>query len=190
MIEVDFSVFPQLETSRLILRRPALKDIPVLFSLRSDAETMQYIGKPLMKSMNEAEALHAHYIQAAEANTGITWNICMKNSDEMIGKIGIWRIIKEHHRGELGYMLLPQFRQKGIMQEALQAVLNYGFTELHLHSFEASINPMNAASRKLLEKNGFVQEAHFKENYFFNGKFEDSVILSLLSSHFRPVYAP
>jgi ribosomal-protein-alanine N-acetyltransferase len=46
---------------------------------------------------------------------------------------------------------------------------------------EANVNPGNAASVALLEKNGFVREAHFKENYLSNGVFKDSFIYSLLT---------
>jgi ribosomal-protein-alanine N-acetyltransferase len=67
------------------------------------------------------------------------------------------------------------------MHEAIQAVLNYGFSELKLHSVEANINPVNEASRRLLEKNNFVKEAHFKENYYFNGSFSDSAVYSLIN---------
>jgi ribosomal-protein-alanine N-acetyltransferase len=68
------------------------------------------------------------------------------------------------------------------MQEALLKVINYGFKVINLHSIEANVNPGNAASIKLLEKNKFVREAYFKENYFYNGKFLDTVIYSLLNA--------
>ena len=88
---------------------------------------------------------------------------------------------KEHYRAEIGYLLHPDYQQKGIMDEALKAVIKYGFETMQLHSIEANVNPANAASMKLLEKNGFVKEAYFKENYFYNGQFLDSVIYSLLN---------
>jgi ribosomal-protein-alanine N-acetyltransferase len=67
------------------------------------------------------------------------------------------------------------------VQEAVMAVMEYGFQTMRLHSVEANINPANRTSRKLLVKNSFVQEGFFKENYYFNGKFLDSVIYSLLT---------
>jgi len=57
-------------------------------------------------------------------------------------------------------------------------VLDYGFRALQFHSIEANVNPDNAASIKLLERNNFVREAYHKENYYFNGKFLDSAIYS------------
>ncbi|HEY9362570.1 MAG TPA: GNAT family protein, partial [Chitinophagaceae bacterium] len=81
-----------------------------------------------------------------------------------------------------GYSLLPDHQRKGIMQEALKAVLDFGFNVLQLHSLEANASPENEASLKLLEKNNFIREGYFKENYFFEGRFSDTVTYSLLAS--------
>jgi ribosomal-protein-alanine N-acetyltransferase len=51
---------------------------------------------------------------------------------------------------------------------------------MKLHSVEADVNPANQPSIKLLERNNFVREAYFKENYFYDGKFLDSAIYTLL----------
>ena len=114
-------------------------------------------------------------------NDSILWGICLKDTAPVIGTIGYWQIQKEHYRAETGYMLHPDYQGKGIMDEALKAVIKYGFETMQLHSIEANVNPANAASMKLLEKNGFVKEAYFRENYFYNGQFLDSVIYSLLN---------
>ena len=88
----------------------------------------------------------------------------------MIGTIGYWRIVKEHYRAEIGYLIATEQQGKGLMQEAISATLQYGFSEMKLHSVEANVNPNNPASIKLLERNHFIREAYFKENYFSNGK--------------------
>ena len=75
-------------------------------------------------------------------------------------------------------MLLSENHGKGIATEALERVMKYGFNEMNLHSMEAVIDPRNRASEKVLLKNGFEKEGHFKENTFFNGEFLDSVIYS------------
>lgn len=66
------------------------------------------------------------------------------------------------------------------MKEALQAILKYGFETMNLHSVEANVSPLNVASKQLLLSQNFVLEAHFKENYYFNGQFLDSHIYCLL----------
>jgi ribosomal-protein-alanine N-acetyltransferase len=67
------------------------------------------------------------------------------------------------------------------MNEALTEVLKFGFQTIGLQSVEANVNPKNAASIKLLIKNGFNREAYFRENYYFNGQFLDSAIYSLIN---------
>jgi ribosomal-protein-alanine N-acetyltransferase len=66
------------------------------------------------------------------------------------------------------------------MKEAIRELLDYGFTHLKLHSVEANINPANQASEALLKSVGFIKEAYFKENFYFNGQFIDSAIYSLV----------
>ncbi len=88
---------------------------------------------------------------------------------------------KENYRAEFVYALHPDHWGKGIMNEVAEAVIDYGFKVLKLHSIEANINPENIASQKLLEKHKFVKEAYFKENFFWEGKFLDSAIYSLLA---------
>jgi ribosomal-protein-alanine N-acetyltransferase len=59
--------------------------------------------------------------------------------------------------------MMPEYHGKGIMQEALTPVLEYGFNIMKLHTVEADADPENAPSIKLLERNKFVKEAHFKK---------------------------
>jgi ribosomal-protein-alanine N-acetyltransferase len=59
------------------------------------------------------------------------------------------------------------------MKEAINAVVDYGFTVLNLHSIEALLDPKNIASSSVLESTGFVKEGHIKESLYFNGDFKD-----------------
>ncbi len=181
MLTPEFLPFPELETNRLLLRRIVRDDIPALFKMRSDKKVMQYIDRPLAESLDDAALLIAKIDDALLLNDGITWGINLKEDPELIGTIGYWRIDKPNHRAEIGYLLKTQMQGKGLMQEAISTVIKYGFEQIRLHSIEANVNPLNDASKKILEKNGFVQEAYFRENYYYNGKFLDSNIYSLLN---------
>lgn len=185
MLEVNFDPFPELTTERLVLRKMKDADAEQFFKLRSNAEVMKHIGKNPMTSMNEAMDFIKMINDLLENNSGITWAMALKEKPEkLIGTIGLWRLIKEHYRAEIGYMLLPEFWRKGLTKEAILKVLDYGFVELKLHSVEGRITPLNIASAKILENTGFLREAYFKEDFFFNGKFEDTAIYSLLSRNF------
>jgi ribosomal-protein-alanine N-acetyltransferase len=80
-------------------------------------------------------------------------------------------------------MLLPEYHGKGIITEAIKETVKYGFEIMKLHSIEAVIDPENLASEKVLLKSGFIKEAHFKENEYYEGRFLDSVIYSILNKH-------
>ena len=143
---------------------------------------MRYIDKEKAASIKDAEIFVKRILQSLEANDGITWAIAITEKPEtLIGTIGFWRLIKEHYRAEIGYMLNPQYWRKGIVQEALIPVIDWGYIEPKLHSIEANINPGNAASAGLLGRNGFVREAYLKEDFFFDGTFRDTAIFSLLN---------
>jgi [ribosomal protein S5]-alanine N-acetyltransferase len=181
MLEIKFGTFPEITTERLRLRQMNDTDASTLFQLRSDPRIMEQFDAALMTSEDEARAFMEKIHTSFAENKGVQWSIEPLDGGPMIGTICIWRIDTANHRGEVGYLLHPDFQRKGIMSEALQAVLDYGFQTLHLHSFEANVNPKNTASSQLLRSRGFVQEAHFRENYYFNGIFHDSLIFSLLT---------
>ena len=181
MENFSFLPFKNLQSDRLLLRQITAADINEIFELRSDKEVMKYIPRPLCVTLEDA-MLHINMIQQKiETNEGINWAITLKNDDKLIGYIGHYRIQWEHFRSEIGYMILPEFNGKGIVTEAIKLLIDYGFNDMKMHSLEGVIDPANTASARVLEKNGFVKEAHFKENEFYDGKFLDTVIYSLVN---------
>jgi [ribosomal protein S5]-alanine N-acetyltransferase len=181
MLEPNFSPFPDITTERLLLRRMTKQDAGEIFFLRSNEVVMKYVDRPRAASLQDAEDFLEVINKSLDATDGITWGITIReNPEKLIGYIGYWRMKKEHYRAEIGYMLNPAFWKKGIMKEAILAVLDFGFDTMHLHSIEANINSGNAASGGVLEATGFIKEAHFKEDFFFDGTFRDTVIYSRL----------
>ncbi len=180
MLQPCFDPFPLLHTPRLELRAVTLSDSEALFRMRSDPEVMRYIGKTPYTSIEEASQFIGQIQELLQNTEGITWAISLKGKPELIGTIGLWRILKAHYRAEIGYMLRREYWGKGYIQEALKTVIEYGFGQLRLHSIEAQIDPLNTVSEKLLEKNGFVREAYFRENFYFEGEFIDTAVYSLL----------
>ncbi len=181
MLEPNFSPFPEIQSNRLLLRRVSIADAPEILSLRSDDIVMKFIDREKAKSLQDAEAFIQLINEGVDSNNGITWAITLMDQPQtLIGTIGFWRLIKQHYRAEVGYMLNPLYWRMGIMKEALITVIDFGFRQMQLHSIEAHINPANTASASILESSGFVREAYFKEDYYFRGDFIDSAIYSLL----------
>lgn len=181
MLELNFFPFPEIKTPRLLLRKMKLNDAEELHRMRSDEEVMKYIDRPRTATLKDAKELLRKFIFDTENNNIVNWAIAWPETNKMIGTIGLWNFQKTNYRAEIGYMLAAEMQRKGLMIEALEAVINYAFNVIKLHSIEATINPGNEASTKILERNGFVKEAHFKENFYFNGKFLDSIVFSLLN---------
>lgn len=174
-------IFPVLETERLRLRAVRHSDAPVIFRLYSDVRVMEFRGAPVFANVGEAEKMIFHWRNLFGLGQGLRWGIETKESRTLIGTVGFKHILHEHRRADVGYELEPQSWRRGIMTEALRAVTEFGFSGLGLHSIEANITPGHIASQRVLEKLGFVNEAHFRENYFYEGWW-DSGIWSLRHS--------
>lgn len=186
MLSPSFTPFPGITTARLELKQITTGDAQALFRLRSDENLMRYIDRPRAANVNDALDLIQKIATDLEKTDGITWGIFAKQDPaSLIGTIGFWRIEKHNYRAEIGYMLDSAHHRQGLMQEAIGAVLDYGFSDLQLHSVQANVNPGNAASARMLEKNGFVKEGYFRENFFFDGRFLDSMIYSLLKTEWK-----
>jgi [ribosomal protein S5]-alanine N-acetyltransferase len=96
------------------------------------------------------------------------------------GRCGYNEWHKKHRRGEISYIVARHTQGKGVVSEALRAMLNYGFKEMNLHSVEAGVTPGNDGSTRLLEHLGFRLEGHLRESYYAEDRFVDSLIYSLL----------
>ncbi|WP_099223503.1 GNAT family N-acetyltransferase [Listeria costaricensis] len=155
--------FPELLTARLKLRALEAADLEWLFQLRSDPLVAKFTGRKLDQNKKATESYY-HKIQAGiKNNQWIYWAIQQKDSKALIGTICLWNFDEEKQRADLGYELLPAFQKKGLMTEAVQAVVPFSFNFLGLKQLFAVTNPANIASCKLLEKSGFEQDFSFKE---------------------------
>lgn len=179
-----FDPFPTLPTERLILREIILDDLAEMHFLQSDSAVLQYLDTKPSTSLDTTLTKMGRIKEEQRNNSCIEWAICLKEDpSKLLGVVTYWRIMTAHFRAEIGYRLNPSAQGKGLMTEALQAVIEYGKSFLKLHSIEANINPDNAASIRLLQRLGFVKEGHFRENYYFDGRFVDSAIYSLVFSN-------
>jgi ribosomal-protein-alanine N-acetyltransferase len=181
MLTLNFTPFPELKTERLLLRKLEVTDAKEMFFLRSNENVLRYIGREPAKTIAEAEEFINKINKAADKNESILWGIVFLNEPSIvIGTICLWNFKEEHYRGEIGYLLHPDHWRKGIMKEAINAVVDYGFTVLGLHSIEALLDPENIGSSSVLESTGFIKEGHLKESFYFNGVFKDEAIYSRL----------
>jgi [ribosomal protein S5]-alanine N-acetyltransferase len=172
--------FPTLETERLVLRQIVPTDAEELYRIFNDEESMCYWSCRPFRSVTQADQLIKSMARAFLEESGIHWAITLRNEDRLIGKCGYneWR--KLHRRGDISYIVDRRQWGKGLVSEALRAVLAYGFNQMNLHSIEAGVTPGNDASTRMLQKLGFRLEGHLKESFLVEDVFVDSLIYSLL----------
>lgn len=183
MLNLNFNPFPEIHTERIILRMLNPTDAPVLFRMRSNPEVLKYLDRPPMLSIQEADQWIQRILDQIVANKSINWAICTPSNEQLLGTVAFWKIDETNHRAEIGYTLNPEWQGKGLMTEAIREVLLYGFKVMNLHGIDANVNPENQKSINLLTKFGFQKEAHFKENYYYDGRYLDSAIYCLLNKN-------
>ncbi len=180
-IEV-FEKFPVLETERLLYREFEIEDAGDLYFIRSNDQVMYYMDTYKHQTIQDSEKLIKDVLKSFKEQTGINWAIIDKSTNKFLGYFGYWRIMKENCRAEIGFALKPEFWGNGYMNETMNSLIDFGFNGLKIHSIEANVNPMNESSIHVLENLNFKKEAHFRENYLFDGRYIDSIIYSLLET--------
>ncbi len=184
-IEATFTSFPSLTTKRLLLRQIQPEDAEAVFATLSDEEVLKFYGSEPHRSVEDSRQWiqrQQHWYGQREA---MRWGIILKGEGMVIGSVGFHHFGSGFHHAEIGYELNRAYWRKGIMSEAVSAILTYGFTELELHRIEANIDIANEASKNLLLKLGFTYEGILRERFFFRDCFEDEHYFGLLRDEWR-----
>jgi ribosomal-protein-alanine N-acetyltransferase len=133
--------------------------------LRSDKEVNEFVKRPSAESKEKALEFISKTNSGIDDKNFYYWTITEKDKGEMIGSICLWNFSKDNKIAEIGYDLSPKFQGKGIMNESLKSVLEFGFKNLNLDFIEAYTHRKNGSSKKLLERNGFVLVENKKDEH-------------------------
>ncbi|MDP2540878.1 GNAT family N-acetyltransferase [Tenacibaculum discolor] len=104
-----------------------------------------------------------------------------KSTGKSVGMIDLFDFNPQHKRAGIGILIHPDFQQKGFASEALQLLINYCFTHLHLHQLYANITNDNTNSLHLFEKQNFKQIGIKKDWIFYNGTYKDELLFQLIN---------
>ncbi|RYZ55365.1 MAG: N-acetyltransferase [Sphingobacteriales bacterium] len=157
MTETCFTPFPVLSTSRLVLRALKETDDEAIFTHRNDDLVNRYLLNWRHGSIEDSRAFIRRVLEEISNGHTILWVLTENGSDRFLGTVCLWNISWEEGKAETGYTLLSALHGKGLMQEALQAVLHYGFSTLRLNLVDAYTHRENIRSIRLLERMGFNQ---------------------------------
>lgn len=181
MIEFNFNPFPVLGTERLLLRRITKEDAPAYFALRTDHRAMTFSTRETPANVQVILELIKTIDGWIDTNEKIAWSIEEKATGKFVGTLSFHKTDRKHHRAEIGYQMAYEHWNRGFMSEAMKAAIVYAFNEMKLHTIEARVNENNAVSIHLLEKNGFVKEGHFTEDFFHAGVYYNTCVYSLVN---------
>ena len=142
-----FEKIPVLSSDRLVLKEIQPHEVAAIVEIsvydgtfaKDESEAIHILEK-INLDVADGEALH--------------WGIFLKNTSDLAGTCGYYRGYA-NNSGEIGYILRPSFYGLGIMTEAVNLIVNFGFDILKLQSVVAYTDPTNSASIAVLQRAGF-----------------------------------
>ncbi len=152
-----------LETKRLRLRPWREEDAQSLYEYAKDPDVGPAAGWPVHTSVENSREIIQNVLSAP-----YTYAVCLKEDDRAIGSIGLKMgdatdMTQRSDECELGYWLGKPFWGKGIIPEASQALVRYGFERLGMRAIWCAYYDGNEKSRRAMKKCGFVHH-HTTEN--------------------------
>lgn len=179
-----FSHIPELYTDRLYLRALLVSDAADMFDYAKDPEVSRYLTWSAHPNVNFTKKYLTFVGQQYRTGDFFDWAIVDRASGRMIGTCGFTCFHYESNSAEIGYVLHPDFRGRGLATEAARAVLTFGFEELNLHRIEARYMQENTASRKLMERVGMTFEGFAREAALIKGEYRTLGYCAILRREF------
>lgn len=174
-------LWEELKTERLILRKIQFEDVNFIYKHFGDEEVCKYMvdNEPVI-SIEEANEIISWSHSDPTNPTNNRWLIILKENNEPIGTIGFHRWDRNNRTAEIGYDLSKENWKKGIMSEAMEIALSFGFQKMGLNRIQAFVHIENMASYRILRKHGFIAEGIIRDMYFYREKYHDHYTMSLL----------
>lgn len=175
-----FARLPVIDTPRLTLRRMTMKDAGDLYEYSRDPEVARHVLWTAHRSVWDTKAYIRYVLQQYRLGEPSSWCIVERASGKAIGTIGFMSFSAENSTVEVGYSLARSHWNRGMMAEALQAVLKEVFTVLRLHRVEAQHFSANPSSGRVMEKCGMSHEGHLRQRIWNKGEFMDVEMWAIL----------
>lgn len=173
-----------IQTERLLLRGLSPEDITFIFNNLSKPEIKEILGHRSEEEYTKEEYKHKNGYSSYNRQF-VLFLLIDKASGKIIGRCGIHNWIKDHGRAELGYVMEEnEFKRKGMMSEAVQAIIDYGFRELKLNRLEALVGIGNTPSLKIMDNFNFKSEGLLRKHTLVDSEFQDARIFSILSEEY------
>lgn len=170
-----------LRTERLRFTEFRADDADAVHALFSDAEAMRYWSREPMTGPHEAAQLIDEIAALRADDTLYQWALRLDDG-RLVGTVTLHAFSLVNRRCEIGYMLSRPLWGRGLMHEALDALIGHVFAHTGLARIGADVDPRNHRSIALLHRLGFRDEGLRRANYRLYGEVQDSQLLGLLAT--------
>ena len=175
-----------LETDRLILRKACKEDAEPMFrNWASDPEVTKYLTWPTHNSIVVSEMVIGSWISEYEKENYYQWMIVPRELGEPIGSISVVRQNGRIEEAEIGYCIGSRWWHKGIVSEALAAVIEYLFAEVGMNRIAARHDPNNPHSGGVMRKCGMKYEGTSRSSDRNNQGICDAAHYAILRSEWQ-----
>jgi len=168
------------ETPRLIARRFGPRDLDAFVAMRADPEVARYQN---WQNFGDSDG-RIFLAGMAGRNPGepgwFQFALEEKSGGGFAGDCGLRIMENDQRLAQIGYTVVRSWWNLGFASEAVAALTEYAFATFALHRITASVDPRNLASCRVLEKAGYVKEAHFRQSEWFKGEWADDAIYARL----------
>lgn len=174
----------RIETDRLILRRYRIEDADAMYkNWASDSEVTKFLMWPPHPSVDVSRGIIEDWLKEYPDEKYYQWAIVLKaNGDEPIGGIGVVHMNEDISMVHIGYCLGRAWWRRGIMSEALKAVMDFMFDTVEVNRIESRHDPRNPNSGKVMQKCGMKYEGTLRSADWNNQGICDACYYALLRS--------
>ncbi|KYG29374.1 GCN5 family acetyltransferase [Alkalihalobacillus trypoxylicola] len=175
---------PEIKTERLRLRKWKKEDLESLYAYGSNENVTKYVTWDTYSSYDDAERFIEQILQQYEQQQISPWAIEWRKTGDVIGNVDFvnWNI--QDRRAELGYVLNESYWNKGVMTEAVKALIQFGFEKMNLVRLEAKCFEENIGSAKVMEKSGMLYEGKMRKYKYIKGIHQNIKIYSILKEDY------
>ena len=175
-----FFTMPPLETERLVLRRLEMADAQDIFDYGRDPEVARHVLWDAYQSVSESRSYIRSMQRRYRLGEPASWGIELKQTGRIVGTIGYMWYQEEHSAVEVGYSLARAQWNRGLMTEALDAVIAHSFDTLHVNRVEAQHELTNPASGEVMKKCGMLYEGTLRQRLRNKGRYVDVALYAIL----------
>jgi RimJ/RimL family protein N-acetyltransferase len=153
-----------------------------MFGLVGDEDVLRFTRVPTGVDLEFVRGWIRRYETGWEEGTRAGFAIRDLNGGGMLGFAAVVELDLEAQEAELGYMVLPAARGRGVSLRSVDLLTRWCFDALGLIRLELRIDPANAPSLRIAERAGYVQEGVLRNTYVKQGMRGDVAIWSRLTS--------